>query len=136
MADARANRVAVFLHGGEYDRLHQGCAIAAAACASGRPADVFFFWFALEALLQGRLAEPRFGGREDVADRFESGGYPTAAALLESAKASGLCTTYACTASSGLRGSRPDWVSELVDHHVGLATVREATRGVTDRFYL
>jgi peroxiredoxin family protein len=137
MADAaRGNRLAVFLHSGEYDKLHQGCALAAAGCASGRPVDVFFFWYALEALLQGGLSRPHFTAREDLADRFEAGGYPTAQELLDSARASGNCTTYACTASSGLVGARPDRVGALVDHQVGLATVLEATRGVTDRFYL
>ena len=136
MSASRTDRVAVFLHAGEYDRLHQGCSIAATATASGRPVDVYFFWHALEALASGRLGEPRFPGREDLSERFESGNYPTAQALLEAARATGRCTLYACTASSGLMGVAPDRVAALVDHHVGWATILEASRGVVDRFYL
>jgi len=132
----RGDRVAIFLHSGEYDRLHQGCSIAATASAMGRPVDVFFFWYALEALVQGKLGEPRFPGREDIAERFESGQFPTAQALLDAAKATGKCTTYACTASSSLVGTRPDRIAELVDHHVGWASILEVTRGVVERFYL
>src|SRR4051794_34734788 len=46
-----ASKVAIFLHAGDYDRVHQGLSIAAAAGASGRRVDVFFFWWALERLL-------------------------------------------------------------------------------------
>lgn len=136
MAEDRSQRVAIFLHGAEYDRLHQGCAIAATAASTGRPVDVFFFWYALAALVAGKLAQPHFPGREDLAERFESGSYPTAQALLDAARATGRCTVYACTASSGLMGASPSRIAELVDHHVGWATILDVTRGVTDRFYL
>ena len=136
MSVLRSDRVAVFLHSADADRLHQGCAIAASASAAGRPVDLYFFWFALEALASGKLAESSFPGRDDVAARFERFDYPSAQALLDAARATGRCTLYACTASSGLVGLAPDRVASLVDHHVGWATILEASRGVIDRFYL
>lgn len=136
MGVPRSERVAIFLHSGEYDRLQQGCAIAATAAASGRQVELVFLWFAAEALLQGKLARPHFPGREDLAERFEADNYPTAQALLEAARSTGRCTTYACTASTALMGGAPDHVAELVDHHVGLATILQATSGIVDRFYL
>lgn len=136
MSARQSDRVAIFLHSADADRLHQGCAIAAAAAASGRPVDLFFFWFALEALAAGKLAAPTFPGHEDVEERLERLGYPTAQALLDAARATGRCTVYACTASSGLVGLSPDRVAALVDHHVGWATILAATQGVVDRFYL
>jgi hypothetical protein len=70
----RSDRVAVSFHSADADRLHQGCAIAA-----------FFFWFALEALASGKLAEAVFPGRDDIAARFEHYDYPSAQALLDAA---------------------------------------------------
>lgn len=135
-------RVALFLHSGDYDRLHQACAIAAAATASGRDVQVFFFWWALDQLLRGGLETPEF--REGVGpgealsaaeDAFDSG-YPSAAALLEAARSTGLCTVYACSASAGLLGRRPDQIAEKVDQVVGWTAILALTAGVVDRFYL
>jgi peroxiredoxin family protein len=81
----RSDRVAVSFHSADADRLHQGCAIAASAAAAGRPVDLFFFWFALEALASGKLAEAVFPGRDDIAARFEHYDYPSAQALLDAA---------------------------------------------------
>src|SRR5690606_11347803 len=108
------SRVAIFLHSGDYDRVHQGLAIAAAAVASGREVHLFFFSWALDRLLRGELGEPTFDDpglpletRDAAEDAFESG-YPTAEQLLENVRESGRCTIYACSASSGLLGRRPD----------------------------
>lgn len=133
-------RVAVFLHAGDYDRLHQGCAIAAAAAAAGRDVQVFFFWWALDRLLAGDLARPSFEAGPDTAvaaaeDAFDRG-YPTAAALLEAARATGHVVVYACSASAGLLGRRPDAIAGQVDQVVGWSTILALTEGVVDRFYL
>lgn len=136
------SRVAVFLHSGDYDRVHQGLAIAAAAVASGREVHLFFFWWALDRLLRDELGEPVFNNptiplesREAAEDAFESG-YPTAGQLLENLRQSGKCTIYACSASSGLLGVRPDRVAEKVDRIVGWSAILALTTGITDRFYL
>lgn len=131
-----AERVAIFLHSGDYDRLHQGLSIAATAAASGRGVDIFFFWYALEALVEGRLATPRFPARPELEGAFEERRIPTAQDLLEAARETGLCVLYACTGSSAILGLRPDRVGERVDHQVGWSTILQVTRGVTDRFYL
>ena len=86
----------MFLHSGDYDRMHQGLSIAAAANACGRRCDLFFFWWALERLGRDQLDEPDFGpGREEAAERFESRGSPTLRALLSHLRESGRCTLYA-----------------------------------------
>src|SRR5450631_559557 len=91
------NRLAIFLHSGDYDRLHQGAAIAAAGAAANRPVEVYFFWWALERLAAGQLARPSFTHACDetradaLAHRFEERAYPTAATLLDSARRSGAC---------------------------------------------
>ncbi len=134
---APTSKLAVFLHAGDYDRVHQGLSIAAAAVAAGRKAEVFFFWWALERLAQGRLDEPEFSpAREDVSDRLERRGAPTLRALLGFLKESGLCTTYACTGSLAAVGIDPAGMVPGIDQLVGWSTILQLTAGVTDRFYL
>jgi peroxiredoxin family protein len=132
-------RVAVFLHSGEYERMHQGLSIAAAAAAGGREVLVFFFWWALERLAAGRLDEPDFGPapeRASAADRFESRGLPTLRALLEHLRQSGTCRLFACSGSLAAVADRPDALEPLVDQVVGWSTILELTAGITDRFDL
>ncbi|MHB8417695.1 MAG: hypothetical protein ACYDCL_06445 [Myxococcales bacterium] len=135
-------RLALFLHSGDYDRLHQGAAIAAAAAAAERSVDVFFFWWALARLVQGGLSQPSFEGKvppeagAELAHRFEARGFPTAAALLASAREAGRCRLFACTASMELLGLRPPQVEPLVDSLLGWQGILARTEGVTDRFYL
>ncbi|HZA14189.1 MAG TPA: hypothetical protein VE618_06825 [Myxococcaceae bacterium] len=132
-----APRVAVFLHDGRYDRVHQGLSIAASAVAVGRRADVFFFWWALERLAADRLDEPDFGaGNEAIADRFEALRMPTLRQLLAHLRESGLCTLYACSGSLNLLGATPASVEAKVDQIVGWTTILALTAGVSDRFYL
>lgn len=137
-----SKRVALFLHSGDYDRLHQACSIAATATAAGRDVQIFFFWWALDKLLAGGLDEPSFGPHLAPAETLEAaeeafeGGYPTAAALLEVARSSGHCVVYACSASAGLLGVRPDRIAEKVDQVVGWSAILALSAGVIDRFYL
>ena len=129
------SRVAIFLHNGEYDRVHEGLSIAAAAVAAERRADVFFSWWALERLAQGRLDEPDFD-REDLIDRFEARRLPTLRSLLAYLRESGQCTLYACTGSMEILGLKRDALERLVDRFVGWSTILQVTAGVTDRFWL
>ncbi len=134
---SQRDKVAVFLHSGDYDRVHQGLSIAAAAVATGRKTDLVFFWWALERLMRDDLDEPDFGpGREEAAARFERRGAPTLRALLSHVRESGLCTLYACTGSMGIVGAEPSAVEARVDQLVGWTTLLQLTAGVTDRFYL
>lgn len=135
MSAASLGKVAVFLHSGDYDRVHQGLSIAAAAAAAGRKADVFFFWWALERLLEDRLDAPDFED-DDANARFEARKMPTLRELLGHLKQSGQCTTYACTGSFALSTRSPDEAAAKVDHLVGWSTILNVTAGVIDRFYL
>ena len=133
---AERPRVAVFLHSGDYDRMHEGLSIAAAAVASGRHADLFFFWWALERLAQDKLDEPNFvSPREDVVNRFETQNVPTLRSLLSFLRESGDCTVYACTGSLAIVGLAPSAL-EGKAQLVGWSTILQLTAGVTDRFFL
>ena len=134
---APTSKVVVFLHSGDYDRVHQGLAIAAAAVAFGRRAEVYLFWWALERFLQDRLDEPDFHPpREDVADRFETRRMPTLRTLLEHLRESGLCTVSGCTGSLGALGAESLADKGPIDGWVGWSAILQRTAGVVDRFYL
>lgn len=135
MSSASLGKVAVFLHAGDYDRIHQGLSIAAACVAAGRKVDLFFFWWALERLLADRLDAPDFPD-EAANSRFEDRRMPTLRELLGHVRQSGLATTYACTGSFALTTRSPDEAAAKVDHLVGWSTILNVTHGVTDRFYL
>jgi peroxiredoxin family protein len=130
-------KVVVFLHSGDYDRVHQGLSIAAAAVAAGRRAEVYLFWWALERFLQGRLDEPDFTPpREDVADRFETRRLPTLRQLLEHVRESGLGTVQGCTGSLGALGAESLADKGPIDGWVGWSAILQRTAGVVDRFQL
>ncbi len=128
-------KVAIFLHGGEYDRVHEGLSIAAAAVSAEKHADVFFSWWALERLAQGRLDEPDFD-RSDLADRFEARRAPTLRALLAYLRESGKATLYACTGSMEILGIRREALEPWVHQFVGWNTILQLTAGVPDRCWL
>lgn len=131
------SKVVIFLHSGDYDRVHQGLSIAAAAVATGRQAEVYLFWWALERFLQDRLDEPDFQPpREDVADRFEKRGMPTLRALREHLRESGLCTVHGCTGSLAALGGEPVADKQAIDGWVGWTAILQRTAGIVDRFYL
>ncbi|MFY1828700.1 hypothetical protein ACN47A_22455 [Myxococcus fulvus] len=136
MSAPASPKVVVFLHSGDYDRVHQGLSIAAAATASGRRAEIYLFWWALERFLKDALDEPDFAGREDVADRFESRGMPTLRALLEHLTDSGLCTLAGCTGSLGALGGEALTGDSRIPLWLGWSAILQRTAGVTDRFYL
>ncbi|WP_426753565.1 hypothetical protein [Myxococcus sp. Y35] len=133
---APPTHVVVFLHSGDYDRVHQGLSIAAAAVASGRKAEVYLFWWALERFLDGRLDEPDFMGRDDVSDRFEARGMPTLRALLAHLVDSGLFTLAGCTGSLGALGAESRADASGISLWLGWSAILQRTAGVSDRFYL
>jgi len=130
-------RVVLFLHSADYDRVHQGLAIGAAATALGKQVELYFSWWALERLLDGRLDEPDFHPpRPDVADRFESKGLPSARELLTHLRASGRCLLVACSGSLAALGKDAGAAAPHVDLVLGWGGILQRTSGVVDRFYL
>lgn len=127
--------VVVFLHRGEYDVVHQGLAIAAAAVSMGRRAEVYFFWWALERLVRGGLDEPDLD-RDDVNATMELRGVPTARQLLDVVRDSGLGTVFACSGSMAAIGLTPPDVEPRVDALIGWTSILQRTAGAVDRFYL
>lgn len=130
------DRVAVFLHSSDYDRVQQGLSIAVAAASAGREADVFFFWWALDRLIRDDLDAPSFPGHEDLEEEFVERGFPTIRQLIEAARESGKVRLFACSGSLAILGKTAQAVQGKVDDLVGWATILDRTAGVTDRFLL
>jgi peroxiredoxin family protein len=133
MAPPEDSPVCIFLHAGEYDAVHQGLAIAAAATSMGRRVELYFFWWALERLVRGNLDEPDLE-RDDVAATMELRGVPTLRQLLDVVRDSGQARLYACTGSMAAVGLTPPDVEPKVDGLIGWVSILQRTRGVTDRF--
>ena len=127
--------VVVFLHRGEYDAVHQGLSIAAAAAAMGRKVELYFFWWALERLVRGNLDDPDLE-RDDVAATMELRGVPTLRQLLDVVRDSGLATLFACTGSMTAIGLTPPEVEPKVDALIGWVSILQRTAGLTDRFHI
>lgn len=131
------SRLVVFLHSGDYDRVHQGLSIAAAAVAQDRPVELYFFWWALDRLLRDSLDEPDFGpAHPEVADRFERRGMPTLRTLLGHLRETGLCTLVGCTGSVLALGNEVRAGEGPLDLWLGWSAILHRTAGVSDRFYL
>src|SRR4051794_11949970 len=113
--------IIIFFHRGEYDAVHQGLSIAAAATASGRTAELYFSWWALERLVRDRLDEPDL--REDVAAELERRGAPTLRELLAHVRESKLARLVACSGSLQALGMSPPDVEGRVDELLGWAAI-------------
>lgn len=137
---ATGNRLVIFLHSGDYDRVHQGLSIAASGAALGRPVEIYFFWWALDRLIRGELDLPsRLGPGEqgeELAEEFAVRGHPTLRQLLEAARATGRVRLLACSGSLAILGHSPAAIVDKVDELVGWAGILDRTAGVADRFYL
>ena len=128
--------VLLFFQRGEYDAVHQGLSIAASAVSMGRRVELYFFWFALERLVRGRLDEPDLEGRDDVNATMELRQVPTCRQLLDVVRDSGLATIFACTGSMASLGLRPPDVEPKVDTLIGWTAILGRTQGIVDRFFL
>jgi predicted peroxiredoxin len=121
----------VFVTRGDYEAMHLALSAALAAVSMGRKAELFFFWFALERLVQGRMEEADI--RADVADAMEKRQVPTLKDLYTQVRQSGLSTTFACSGSVAALGLLPTDVEPHVDALIGWPSILNRTRGATDR---
>ena len=130
-----AGQVCIFLHRGEYDAVHQGLSIAASAVSMGREVELYFFWWALERLVRGKVDEPDLE-RDDVNATMELRRIPTIRQLLDVVRDSGHAKLFACSGSMASIGLLPPEVEPKVDALIGWTAILQRTAGVTDRFTL
>lgn len=126
--------VCIFLRSGSYELVHQALSLAAAAVATGRQVELFFFWWALERLVGDRLDEPDLE-RDEINATMELRGLPTLRQLLHVVRDSGLARIHACSGSMAALGLSPQDVEPRVDGLTGWATILQRTSGATERFF-
>ena len=120
MTEAAGESWILLLHRAEASTLHESAAMAASATSLGIAVTLVWFDAALEALVTGALGET-----EDES---------TPAALLASARATGLLRSLACSASAVNRSGGIAAAREAVDDVVGWPTVISLIRGATRSF--
>jgi len=127
--------IAIFLHNGSWDAVHQALSIAAAAVTMGRRVELYLFWWGLERIVRGELEVPDLE-RDDVNATLERRGSPTLKQLLEVVRGSGQATLLACTGSLAALGLNPPDVTPHVDELIGWTAILARTKTVTERFFL
>lgn len=120
MTEAARESWLVLLHRAEESTLYESAAMAASATSVGISVTLVWFDAALDALVSGALAE--------------IGDESTAAALFESARATGLLRSLACSASAVNRPGGVAAAREAVDDVVGWPTVISLIRGANRSF--
>lgn len=121
----------VFITRGDFEAMHLGLSAALAGVSLGRKVELYFFWFALERLAKGKMAEADV--RPDVADAMERRQVPTPEELYRQVRQSGLCTAFACSGSLAALGLLPPDVEPHVDALIGWASILQRTQGAPDR---
>jgi peroxiredoxin family protein len=130
---APAGLVCVFFNRAEYEAIHQGLSVAAAATALGRRVELYFFWWALERLVRGNLDEPDLE-RDEINATMELRGIPTLRQLLDVVRDSGQAKLFACTGSMASIGLTPVEVEPKVDALIGWTTILQRTQFVVERY--
>ncbi len=110
----------LLIHRAEAGTLYESAAMAASATSVGIAVTVVWFDAALDALITGAL-----GDSEDES---------TAAALLESARATGLLRSLACSKSAVNGSGGVAAARRVVDDVVGWPTVISLLRGANRSF--
>jgi peroxiredoxin family protein len=130
-----SDTICIFFHRGDYDAMHQGLSIAAAAVSTGKKTELYFFWWALERLAKDRLDEPDLA-RDDVNTTMELRNIPTLRQLLNVVRDSGLAQVFACSGSLSSIGLNPGDVESKVDSLIGWTSILQRTNGNPNRFFL
>jgi len=131
----------IFAHSDGYDRLHQVASMALTAAVTGREVVIVLFFWALHAVVTGRMDEPRFGGLDpeltgQTAARAATGNNPPPSEMLAMARATGRVRILACSASTQLMGLDPQQTPGVVDEVVGMSTILRVTLDGPNLIYI
>ena len=129
------------MHSGEYDRLHQACALAASAAALGQSVVVAFYMYALKAVADGDLEtlglQDSQGAAGELGAGMEKAGAPAAGELLAEARKLASVRVIACSASAQFWNLRPDELEAgLFDQVAGITSILRQTRGSATQLYI
>lgn len=125
--------LAIVLHSGSYDRLYHGLSLAVAALAQGKPARLFFSYWALEYLRKDKPATFALNEEAEVhralLEKAVKGGHILPVVeLLRQVKAMG-GMIYACSSSMGLLNVARGELADIADKSMGITTFLSETAG-------
>lgn len=117
-------RLAIILHSGAYNRLHQAFSIVQAAVANDMEVHIYFTYWALEKLVKGELDKITLDAeQESGAAKFQEGlrrgVINSIGKMLEESRSVGQVKCYACSQSMGLFGLSEEEVLKKVDKIMG-----------------
>ncbi|MFQ6134758.1 MAG: DsrE/DsrF/DrsH-like family protein, partial [Nitrososphaerales archaeon] len=127
-----AEKVAMVVNSGDYDRVSYALSIAKVACALGMEVHMLFTYGGLNRLVKGRVDELGSIADTSVRERLEHGlAKGTVAKLsddMSEAKKLGL-KIYACVSAMGILNVTKDELIEEVDQVMGLSAFLDISRG-------
>ncbi|MFQ5762185.1 MAG: DsrE/DsrF/DrsH-like family protein [Candidatus Bathyarchaeia archaeon] len=134
-------KLALILHSGTYDRLHQAMSIVQAGVANDMEVHVLFTYHALESLIQGKMdtAElERSGSRlaESFTENIREGKVETPTQMLKRAKALGDVHVYACSLSMALINVKKEDLGEEVEKPMGYVSFLNIAEGAAVTLYI
>ena len=131
----------IYAHSDGFDRLYQVASIALTSAVSGRPVAVVLFFWALRAVVLGKMDEPVFSTispqpAETARGLITTTNNPPPSQMLNMARETGKVRLYACSASMQYMGLELKQTAVAVDEVVGLSTILRLARDCHQAIYI
>jgi len=131
----------IYAHSDSFDRLYQVASIALTAAVSGRPVVIVLFFWALRAVVRGKMDEPVFSAASaeaaEVASRkISTSNSPPPSQMFSMARETGRVRLFACSASMQYMGLTLEETKAAVDEVVGLSTILRLAADSPDSLYI
>lgn len=138
---ASVQPLVIFAHSDGFDRLYQTASIALTAAVSGRPVAVVLFFWALRAVVKGKMDEFVFAAASEEAaqeagKKITTGNNPPPSEMLRMARETGRVRLYACSASIQYMGLGLEETAKAVDEVVGLSTILRLSLDGPETIYI
>ncbi len=134
-------RLAIIMHSGSYDRIHQTFSIARAAIANEMEVHIFFSFWALRRLVKGEMDKLTLDEENNkfipiIEENLKKTKTETPSQMLSSARKMGTLKIYACSASMGLLGIRKEDLISEVDRTMGFVSFLALSEDATISYYI
>jgi peroxiredoxin family protein len=139
--DEKNRPLVIYAHSDGFDKLYQVASIALTAAVSSRPVAVVFFFWALKAVVDGKMDEFVFSAAapeaaETARAKISTSNNPKPSEMLKMARESGRLKVFACSASMQYMGLELEEVKKVVDEVVGMSTILRLSSQACDTIYI
>lgn len=134
-------RLAIIMHSGSYDRVHQVFSLARAAIANEMEVHIFFSFWALRRLVRGEMDKLTLDAENArfipiIEENLKKTNTEAPSQMLASARKMGTLKIYACSASMGLLGIRREDLIPEVDRTMGFVSFLALSEDATITYYI